>query len=105
MAMRLVSRSTISLPLPSLAASLKSGMSDSLLALASGADDLLVDLVADVGLALERDHILEAGPRRDGDGREGHARVLVADVLDKQQDQDIVLVLAGVHAAAQRVAA
>ena len=37
MAIRLVSRSTISLPLPSLSASLKSGMSDSLLALASGA--------------------------------------------------------------------
>ena len=37
MAMRLVSRSTISLPLPSLAASLKSGKSESLLALASGA--------------------------------------------------------------------
>ncbi len=36
MAIRLVSRSTISLPLPSLVASLKSGMSDSLLALASG---------------------------------------------------------------------
>src|SRR5713101_4570779 len=37
MATRLVSRSTISLPVPSLAASLKSGKSDSLLALASGA--------------------------------------------------------------------
>ena len=37
MAIRLVSRSTISLPLPSLAASLKSGKSESLLALASGA--------------------------------------------------------------------
>ena len=36
-------------------------MSDSLLALASGRDDLLVDLVADVGLALEGDHVLEAG--------------------------------------------
>ena len=38
MAIRLVSRSTFSLPLPSFAASLKSGMSDSLFALArSGA--------------------------------------------------------------------
>gem|GEM_PF-3347293 len=37
MAIRLVSRSTISLPLPSLAASLKSGKSESSLALASGA--------------------------------------------------------------------
>jgi len=34
---RLVSRSTISLPLPSFGASLKSGMSDSLFSLASGA--------------------------------------------------------------------
>ena len=34
--MRLVSRSTISLPVPSLVASLKSGMSDSSLALANG---------------------------------------------------------------------
>jgi hypothetical protein len=37
LATRLVSRSTISLPVPSLAASLKSGKSESLLALASGA--------------------------------------------------------------------
>ena len=28
-------------------------------------DDLLVDLVADVGLALERDHVLEAGALRE----------------------------------------
>ena len=68
-------------------------------------DDLLVDLVADVALALERDHVLEAGARRDGDRRVGLAGVLVADVLDEQQDEDVVLVLAGVHAAAQLVAA
>ncbi len=37
MAIRFVRRSTISLPLPSLEASLKSGMSDSLFALSSGA--------------------------------------------------------------------
>ena len=80
-------------------------MSDSLLALASGRDDLLVDLVADVGLALERDHVLEAGALRDGDRGVGLAGVFVADVLDEQQDEDVVLVLAGVHAAAQFVAA
>ena len=68
-------------------------------------DDLLVDLVADVGLALEGDHVLEAGARRDRDRRVGLAGVLVADVLDEQQDEDVVLVLAGVHAAAQLVAA
>ena len=68
-------------------------------------DDFLVDLVADVRLALERDHVLEAGAGRDRDRRVGLARVLVADVLDEEQDEDVVLVLAGVHAAAQLVAA
>ena len=33
------------------------------------------------------------------------AGVFVADVFDEQQDQDVVLVLAGIHAAAQFVAA
>jgi hypothetical protein len=32
-------------------------------------------------------------------------RVLVADVLDEEQDEDVVLVLAGIHAAAKLVAA
>ena len=68
-------------------------------------DDLLVDLIADVGLALEGDHVLEAGARRDRDRGVGLARVLVADVLDEEQDEDVVLVLTGVHAAAQFVAA
>ncbi len=68
-------------------------------------DDLLVDLVADVGLALEGDHVLEAGALRDGDRRVGLAGVFVADVFDEQQDEDVVLVLAGIHAAAQLVAA
>jgi hypothetical protein len=68
-------------------------------------DDFLVDLIADVGLALEGDHVLEAGALRDRDRRVGLARVLVADVLDEQKDEDVVLVLTGVHAAAQFVAA
>jgi hypothetical protein len=38
-------------------------------------------------------------------GREGLAGVLVADVLDEQQDEDVVLVLAGIHAAAKLIAA
>ena len=67
-------------------------------------DDLLVDLVADVGLALERDHVLEAGAFGNLDRRIRHAGVFVADVFDEQQDQHVVLVLAGVHAAAQFVA-
>ena len=68
-------------------------------------EDLLVDLVADVGLALEGHHVLEAGARRNRDRGVGHAGVLVADVLDEQQHQHVVLVLAGIHAAAQLVAA
>jgi DNA-directed RNA polymerase specialized sigma24 family protein len=47
-------------------------------------DRFAEDLIADVGLALERDHVLEAGARRDGDRRVGLARVLVADVLDEE---------------------
>src|SRR6266705_803699 len=93
MAMRFVSRSTISLPLPSLAASLKSGKSESLLAVGQRGDDLLVDLVADVALALEGDHVLEAGSGRDRDRGVGLADVLVADVLNEQQHEDVVLVL------------
>jgi hypothetical protein len=54
---------------------------------------------------LEGDHVLEAGAGWDCDRRVGLARVLVADVLDEEQDEDVVLVLTGVHAAAQRVAA
>src|SRR5206468_3297349 len=57
------------------------------------------------GLALEGDHVLEAGARRDCDRSVGLARVLVADVLDEEQDEDVVLVLTGVHAAAKFVAA
>ena len=67
-------------------------------------EDLLVDLVADVALALERGHVLEAGARGNRDRGEGHAGVLVADILHEEQDEDVVLVLARVHAAAQFVA-
>jgi hypothetical protein len=69
------------------------------------ADDFLVDLIADVRLAFEGDHVFEAGAGRDGDRRIRHASVLVAYVLDEKQDEDIVLVLAGIHAAAEFVAA
>ena len=44
-------------------------------------DDLLVDLVADVRLALERHHVLEAGARGDDDGSEMTRRLFVAEVL------------------------
>ena len=69
-------------------------------------DDLGVDLVADVALALERDHVLEARALGDRDrrGEVVAVAVLVGDVLDEQHEQDVVLVLAGIHAAAQLVA-
>lgn len=67
------------------------------------AHDALVDLVANVGAALERHHVGKAGTSRDGDGREGLPGVLVADVFDEQQHQHVILVLAGIHAAAQFV--
>lgn len=63
-------------------------------------DDLDVDLVADVALAPEGDHVLEARALRDGDrrGEVAAAPVLVGDVFDEQHEQDIVLVLTGIHA-------
>ncbi len=62
MAIRLVSRSTISLPLPSLVASLKSGMSDSLLALASGAMIFLLIWSPMSGLPLSATMSLKLAP-------------------------------------------
>ena len=69
-------------------------------------DDLGVDLVADVALALERDHVLEARALRNDDrrGEVVAVAVFVGDVLDEQHEQDVVLVLAGIHAAAQFIA-
>lgn len=67
-------------------------------------DDLLVDLVADVRLALEGDHVLEARAVGNGDRGVGNACVLVGDVFNEQQDQNVVLVLTGIHATAQFVA-
>ncbi len=45
------------------------------------------------------------GAGRDGDWGVGLAGVFVADVFHEQQDEDVILVLTGVHAAAERVAA
>jgi hypothetical protein len=69
-------------------------------------DDLGVNLVANVTLALEGDHVLEARTRRDGDGWSEVIRisVFIGDVFDEQHEQDVVLVLAGIHAAAQFIA-
>ena len=55
-------------------------------------DDFLVDLVANVRRALERDHCLEAGTLGDLDRRERLPVEFVADVFDEQQRQDVVLV-------------
>src|SRR5207245_2642430 len=51
--------------------------------------------------------VLEACAFRDRDrrGEVAAVPVLVGDVLDKQHEQDVVLVLAGIHAAPQLVAA
>ena len=69
------------------------------------AENLLVDLVADVGLALEGDHVGKARARRNRNRGVRLAGELVADVFHEQQHEDVVLVLAGIHAAAQFVAA
>ena len=68
------------------------------------ADDLLVDLVADITPTLQRDHIGKARAIRDGDRRVRHPRVFVADVLDEQQNEDVVLVLTGIHTSPQFIA-
>ena len=68
------------------------------------ADDL-VDAVADLLVALPRRHVGEAAAGGHGDERVRIAGVAVRDVLHEQQGEDVVLVLRGVHAAAQLVAA
>ena len=69
-------------------------------------DDLSVDQTADVTLALEGDHVLEARAFRNDDGR-GEViavAVFVGNVFDEEHEQDVVLVLAGIHATAQFIA-
>ena len=104
---RLERRSTISLPLPSLSASLKSATSITpLRSLASArlADDL-VHLVADLLVALQRHHVGKSAAL--GHVEQGIllAGVFVGDVFDEQENEDVILVLRGVHAPAQLVAA
>ena len=90
MLIRLVSRSTISFPWPSLVGSLKSGksaQSQARIGPHQRGEDLLVDLVADVAFAAEFEHIPEARTRGDGNsrGKISTVFVLVGDVLDEQQ--------------------
>ena len=67
-------------------------------------DNLLVDLIADVGLPLEGNHILETGTFGDGDRRIGDTGILIGDVFDEQQDQHVVFILRGIHPPTQLVA-
>jgi hypothetical protein len=67
-------------------------------------EDLLVDLVAEVRFALEGNHVRKAGALRDDNRRIRLTGEFVADVFHEQQNQDVILVLAGIHAAAQFVA-
>jgi hypothetical protein len=59
----------------------------------------------DVEVAFEGDHVFEACAFGDRDGGVVHAGVFVADIFDEEEDEDVVLVLAGVPAAAEFVAA
>ena len=66
--------------------------------------DDLVQLVADLLVALERHHVGEPAALRHLDVVALLARRLVRHVLHEQQHQDVVLVLRRVHAAAELVA-
>jgi len=87
-----------------LAGIIKVGHVRQLVGIGQRRDDFLVDLVADVGFAFERHHVLEACAFGYGDRRKRHTGIFVADVFDEQQHEDIVLVLAGIHAAAKLIA-
>lgn len=58
-------------------------------------DDLLVDLVANIGSAFERHHAFEAGALWNGDRRIRHTRVLVADLRKSKAERGRSPVLAG----------
>ena len=69
-------------------------------------NDLGVDLIADVAVASERHHVGEASALRYDDGRLEAAvlRVFIGHIFNEQHEQDVVLVLASIHAAAQLIA-
>ncbi len=110
MSIRLVSRSTISLPLPNFAGSLKFANRCTTTRVVGVGQRLrmtLLILVTDLLVALAAATI-SAKPVPSGmvdqRRRRSSAAVFVGDVFDKQQDQDVVLVLAGIHAATQFIA-
>jgi hypothetical protein len=67
--------------------------------------DHLVDLVADFLVALQRRNVVERAARRHHQQGVGVSGIFVGDILHEQQRQHVVLVLAGIHAAAQFIAA
>lgn len=69
----------------------------------SGYDD--VDLFADLLVAAKRHHVGEAAALRHFDQAIGIAGVFVGDVFHEQKNEDVILVLRGIHAAAKRIAA
>ena len=69
-------------------------------------DDLLVYLVADIGLPFEKAHVGKAGACGDFERGKGTGiGKLVRHVFDEQHEQHIVLVQTGIHAAAKGIAA
>jgi hypothetical protein len=66
--------------------------------------DDLIDLVADLLVALQGHHVGEPAARGYLQERVGLAGILVGDVLHEEEDQHVVLVLRGIHPAAQLIA-
>jgi hypothetical protein len=66
--------------------------------------DDLVDLFADLFVALAVDHVGEGAAGGHGEEAVGVGGGLVGDEFDEEQGEDVILVLGGVHAAAQFVA-
>ena len=62
------------------------------------------NVIADGGLAFQRHHIPETRAWRNLDRGEWLTGVFVTDIFDEQHHQHIILVLAGIHAAAQFIA-
>ena len=65
----------------------------------------LVDLVANLLVALEHHHVGEAGARRHVQEHVFLAAVFVGNIFHEQQDQDVIFVLRGIHSPAQLIAA
>ena len=107
MPMSLVRRSTFPLPAPNSLWVIKINL-DRPGRFVSGLDwpdNFPIDVVANVGSPFQGDHVHKAGTRGNLDRREPHTGILVADILDKQHQQHMIFVLAGIRAATQFVVA